>query len=64
MISLRASKCHVYGVPEEDRKVVDAQSDEMRRLKAELNRVTEERDISKKAAVYYTYADSVHALSR
>ena len=35
-----------YGVP-------DAQSDEMRRLKAELKRVTEERDILKKAAVYF-----------
>jgi len=42
-----------YGVPEAERKVVDAQSDEMRRLKAELKRVTEERDILKKAAVYF-----------
>jgi transposase len=39
-----------YGVPEAERKAVDAQSDEMRRLKAELKRVTEERDILKKAA--------------
>ncbi len=37
-----------YGVPEDERKAVDAQSDEMRRLKAELKRVTEERDILKK----------------
>jgi transposase len=42
-----------YDVPEAERKVVDAQSDEMRRLKAELKRVTEERDILKKAAVYF-----------
>ena len=42
-----------YGVPEAERKAVDAQSDEMRRLKAELKRVTEERDILKKAAVYF-----------
>jgi transposase len=39
-----------YGVPDDERKAVDAQSDEMRRLKAELKRVTEERDILKKAA--------------
>ena len=42
-----------YGVPEAERKTVDTQSDEMRRLKAELKRVTEERDILKKAAVYF-----------
>lgn len=42
-----------YCVPEAERKTVDAQSDEMRRLKAELKRVTEERDILKKAAVYF-----------
>jgi transposase len=42
-----------YGVPEEERKAVDAQSDEMRQLKAELKRVTEERDILKKAAAYF-----------
>ncbi len=42
-----------YGVPEEERKAVDVQADEMRRLKAELKRVTEERDILKKAAVYF-----------
>jgi transposase len=29
------------------------QSDEVRRLKAELRRVTEERDILKKATVYF-----------
>ena len=48
------TKC--YGVPEAERKAVDAQSDEMRRLKAELKRVTEERDILKKAAVYFAKA--------
>ncbi len=42
-----------YGVPEPKRKAVEAQADEMRRLKAELKRVTEERDILKKAAVYF-----------
>jgi transposase len=30
-----------------------SQSDELRRLKAELKRVTEERDILKKAATYF-----------
>lgn len=42
-----------YGMPVEERKVVDTQADELRRLKAELKRVTEERDILKKAAVYF-----------
>ena len=42
-----------YGVPEVERKAQDGQSDEMRRLKAELTRVTEGRDILKKAAVYF-----------
>ncbi len=42
-----------YGVPEPERKVVEAQADEVRRLRAELKRVTEERDILKKAAVYF-----------
>jgi transposase len=40
-------------VPEVERQAQDAQSDEMRRMKAELKRVTEERDILKKAAVYF-----------
>ena len=39
--------------PRRSAKVFDAQSDEMRRLKAELKRVTEERDILKKAAMYF-----------
>ena len=42
-----------YGTPGVERKAQDAQSDEMRRLKAKLKRVTEERDILKKAAVYF-----------
>lgn len=42
-----------YGVPKVEREAQDAQSDEMRRLKAELKRVTEERDILKKAAIYF-----------
>jgi len=42
-----------YSVPEAERKAVDAQSDEMRRLKAELKRVTKERGILKKAVVYF-----------
>ena len=42
-----------YVVPDAERKAQDGQSDEMRRLKAELKRVTEERDILKKAAVYF-----------
>lgn len=41
-----------YGVPEVEHKAQGAQSDETRQLKAELKRVTEERDILKKAAVY------------
>ena len=43
-----------YGVPAEERRAVDAQSDEMRRLKADLKRVTEERDILKKVYVAKT----------
>jgi transposase len=42
-----------YGVPDIERKANDAQAVEMRRLKAELKRVTEERDILRKAAAYF-----------
>jgi transposase len=42
-----------YGVPDAERKANDAQAEEMRRLKAELKRVTEERDILRKAAAYF-----------
>lgn len=36
-----------YSVPDEERVAADAQADEVRRLKAELKRVTDERDILK-----------------
>lgn len=44
------------GVPEAERKAQDAQSDEMRRLNAELKRVTKERDILKKTESGYGFA--------
>lgn len=42
-----------YSLPPTERKAVDDQQAEMKRLKAELKRVTEERDILKKAAAYF-----------
>ncbi len=42
-----------YRVPFADRKAAADQQTEVRRLKAELKRVTEERDILKKAAAYF-----------
>ena len=42
-----------YSLPEGERKAVQDQQDEVRRLKTELKRVTEERDILKKAAAYF-----------
>jgi transposase len=42
-----------YSVPAGQRAQHDSQADEIRRLKAELRRVTEERDILKKAAAYF-----------
>ena len=42
-----------YSLPEPQRIEVEGQSAEIRRLKAELKRVTEERDILKKAAAYF-----------
>jgi len=42
-----------YSVPEDERKAQDVQADELKRLKAELKRVTEERDILRKAAAYF-----------
>ena len=42
-----------YSVPEADRVAAQDQQAEIRRLKAELKRVTEERDILKKAAAYF-----------
>ena len=42
-----------FSVPAETRQEQQSQSAEIRRLKAELKRVTEERDILKKAAAYF-----------
>jgi transposase len=42
-----------FGVPVEERQAADTQTAEMKRLKAELKRITEERDILKKAAAYF-----------
>jgi transposase len=42
-----------YGVPDEERIASDEQADEVRRLKAELKRMTDERDILKMAAAYF-----------
>lgn len=42
-----------YSVPEPKRLEAVGQQAELRRLRAELKRVTEERDILKKAAAYF-----------
>jgi len=42
-----------YSLPESDRIEQQGQAAEIRRLKMELRRVTEERDILKKAAAYF-----------
>src|SRR3990167_7729037 len=42
-----------YAVPAPVRQMQTSQTEELRRLKAELKRVTEERDILKKAAAYF-----------
>lgn len=42
-----------YSVPEVERIAAQDQQVEIRRLKSELKRVTEERDILKKAAAYF-----------
>ena len=42
-----------YSLPEAERVAVQDQQAEIRRLKSELKRVTEERDILKKAAAYF-----------
>ena len=42
-----------YNLPEGERLELQGQSAEIRRLKAELKRITEERDILKKAAAYF-----------
>jgi transposase len=42
-----------YGPNASDFKAVSEESDEIRRLKKELKRVTDERDLLKKAAAYF-----------
>jgi len=42
-----------FGIPEAERAEARSQQEEIRRLKSELKRVTEERDILKKAAAYF-----------
>jgi transposase len=42
-----------YSLPEAQRNEQRSQQEEVRRLKAELKRVTEERDILKKAAAFF-----------
>lgn len=42
-----------YRQPESERQATQDQAAEIRRLKAELRRVTDERDILKKAAAYF-----------
>lgn len=43
----------VHSKPREQRQQDDDQQAELPKLRAELKRVTEERDISKKAAAYF-----------
>lgn len=42
-----------YQAPKPERQLQATQAEELRRLRAELKRVTEERDILKKAAAYF-----------
>ena len=42
-----------YGVPTEDRLAKEDQATRIKKLETELRRVTEERDILKKAAAYF-----------
>jgi transposase len=42
-----------YGKPSSQHEIIDTQQDELRKLRAQLRRVTEERDILKEAAVYF-----------
>ena len=42
-----------YAKPPAERQAQASQTEELRRVKAELKRVTEERDILKKAAAYF-----------
>ena len=43
----------VYAMPAHEPKAQTSQTEEVRGLKAELKRVSEERDILKKAAAYF-----------
>lgn len=43
----------VYGMPKLERQAQASQAEELRRLKAELLRVTEERDILNRAAACF-----------
>jgi len=43
----------IYANPSMANQTVNAQQSELRKLKSELRRVTEERDILKEAAVYF-----------
>jgi len=42
-----------YGIPAEERLAKEDQTGRIKKLEAELRRVTEERDILKKAAAYF-----------
>lgn len=42
-----------YGAPDSQHQTISEQEKELKRLKAELRRVTEERDILKEAAAYF-----------
>ena len=42
-----------YGDEDSQHQTISAQLDELRRLKADLRRVTEERDILKEVAAYF-----------
>lgn len=42
-----------YGEPSNEHKALAEQQAELRQLKAQLRRITEERDILKEAAVYF-----------
>ena len=52
-----------FSKPEVQRKREDDQQAELRRLRAELKRVTEERDILKKAAAYFAKESRYHRRS-
>ena len=53
-----------YSEPPVERQKADDQQVEMKRLKAELKRVTEERDILKKAAAYFAKMSGQQARAR